>query len=205
MKKIFLLLLSLLSITTWGQERKQYFIGDIYDSEGVRGIVVQVKENGYHGLIMSLDEIEEYWYCNPSNPYWRMVTSASDCNNGMHNQEIISEIINLYNLSWDLFPAFKWCKDKGEGWYLPAINELVEINKAYHGGEIKKNKAAQIAFNRILEENGGKPLQNSFTNYLSSTEITGEKVYTIYFESGMFAYGKEERKGKMAIRAVRKF
>lgn len=201
MNRTIVLLITLFSLSVWGQEEKKYGLGDIYNENGVHGIVVQVKDNGRHGLIMSLDEGEEAWCRNPF--YFRMVTSATNSNDGMCNMQIIAELINLYGLSWDYFPAFQWCRNKGEGWYLPAINELVIINMAYHGGRIEINKAAQSAFNKILTENGGLPLRKM--RYLSSTEITGEKIYAIYFEKGLFAYGLECDKCKDYIRAVRKF
>lgn len=206
MNKLYLLLMFLFSMTAWGQERERYYIGDIYDVNGVRGIVVMIKENGLHGLIMSLDEEEKFWSLDPTKRFkysLRLATSAIDKNDGANNMEAIAQTIEQHNLSWNWFPAFQWCKNKGEGWYLPAINELVEINKAYHGGRIESNKSAKKAFNKILEENGGKPLKRG--EYLSSSEFSGDKIYAIYLETGLFAYGHESQKGEMYVRAVRKF
>ena len=79
------------------------------------------------------------------------------------------------------FPAFRWCRNKGEGWYLPAINELITINKAIHGGKLEKNKEARKRFNKILENNGGKKI-GRYNVYFSSTEKDEMKAYAIYFD-----------------------
>lgn len=206
MNKLYLLFVFLFSTTIWGQENKKYFIGDIYNENGIIGIVVKVEEDGLHGMIMSLDETETHWSYDPTKRFdkrFLLATSASDKNNGMKNMETINQIIKEQKLSWIWFPAFQWCKNKGEGWYLPAINELVEINKACHGGRIESNKAAKKAFNQILKMNGGKPLKTG--EYLSSTEFSNDKIYAIYFSTDILGYGHETTKGKLYVRAVRMF
>lgn len=206
MNKLFLLFVIFISTPIWGQQNKKYFIGDIYNENNITGIVVKVENDGSHGLIMSLDEIEAYWSCDPTKRFdkrFLFATSASDKNDGMKNMETISEIIRQQNLSWAWFPAFQWCKNKGEGWYLPAINELVEINKACHGGRIESNKAAKKAFNMILKKNGGESLKVG--EYFSSTEFSNDKAYAIYFSSGVLGYGHETSKYKLYVRAVRRF
>ena len=37
-------------------------IGDIYNRDGIKGVVVYVDNSGVHGLIMSLDEAFLNWY-----------------------------------------------------------------------------------------------------------------------------------------------
>lgn len=49
--------------------------------------------------------------------------SASDRTNGMSNQCKIEQIDDWRNK----YPAFAWCADLGEGWYLPAIEELKQF------------------------------------------------------------------------------
>lgn len=198
----------LLTLPIWGQTKQTYSVGDIYDVDGVRGIVVQVNKEGTHGLVMSLDEGEDSWSRRPKKRFninFYVATNATNKNDGMANMEAIAQAIEQHGVDWSWFPAFQWCRNKGEGWYLPAINELVEINKAYHGGKIESNNTARKKFNNILKRNGGQPFKK-FNMYFSSTEITGDKVYAIYLEKGMFAYGLEEGKTiKHYLRAVHKF
>ena len=93
----------------------------------------------------------------------------------------------------------------GEGWYLPAINELITINKAIHGGKLEKNKEARKRFNKILENNGGKKI-GRYNVYFSSTEKDEMKAYAIYFVSGILGYATPNHKRyKDYVRAVYRF
>ena len=48
------------------------------------------------------------------------LTNAKDENDGAKNLEKIKKWRD-----WEKwYPAFSWCAKKGDGWYLPAINEL---------------------------------------------------------------------------------
>ena len=100
---------------------KEYQIGEFYDQNGVKGVVCMLTEDRRHGLIISLDEIYLPW-SEFRKPDLR-VAGADDRIDGMGNMEKVAAYIAENNLSWDDFPAFKWCRDKGEGWYLPAIDE----------------------------------------------------------------------------------
>ena len=71
------------------------------------------------------------------------------------------------------YPAFKWCADLGEGWYLPSIDELKTFTL---------NDAVHDAANRTLIARGGTKLYNRGERgcYWSSTE------YNYKFSSGEF-------------------
>ena len=59
MKRIlYLTLITLFSTVT---THAQYKIGDYYEKEGIKGIVVKVDTSGEHGLIMSLDRFKGEW------------------------------------------------------------------------------------------------------------------------------------------------
>ena len=58
-------------------------IGDIYDKDGLKGVVVYVDNTRDHGLIMSLYEAFLNW----------------------HESE-------------------KWCKELGEGWFMPSVKDF---------------------------------------------------------------------------------
>ena len=103
---------------------KEYQIGELYDQNGVKGVVCMLTEDRRHGLIISLDEIYLPW-SEFRKPDLR-VAGADDRIDGMGNMEKVAAYIAENNLSWDDFPAFRWCRDKGEGWYLPAIDERSE-------------------------------------------------------------------------------
>ena len=101
-----------------------YQVGDYYSENGKRGLVFQVSEDGYSGKIVSLNLGREEWCTVENIPG---VGAFSELN-GAENMEAIKQIPD-----WQTkFPAFKWCADQGEGWYLPAKEELLTIvrNKA---------------------------------------------------------------------------
>lgn len=91
-----------------------YNVGDKYSRNGKNGIVFYITDNGLHGKIVSEDETQRKW----STEY--ISTSATDENDGMANMKKIQSISGWH----EKYPAFAWCADKGDGWYLPALNEL---------------------------------------------------------------------------------
>ena len=89
-------------------------IGDRYSYKGKEGIVFAVSDGGPHGKIVSIDETKCVWSTE------KVTTGATDKNDGMKNLRTIQAIAGWH----EKYPAFAWCADKGEGWYLPALNEL---------------------------------------------------------------------------------
>lgn len=109
---------------------KTYKIGDLYDENGKQGVVFEVSADGEHGKIVSFNEIELTW-ANDDFDSWREKIGASSETNGAVNMAVVQRIPN-----WrEKYPAFAWCADLGEGWYLPAIDELKVI---YDIGNILK-------------------------------------------------------------------
>ena len=101
---------------------KTYKIGDFYDENGKQGIVFDVTADGKHGKIVSLDSQELKW---AGLDAYNRRTSATSVDDGMSNLNKIKEIPN-----WETnYPAFAWCASKGDGWYLPAKNELLSIKR----------------------------------------------------------------------------
>ena len=145
-----------------------YNIGDIYNKDGVVGIVVMLQAGGQHGLIMSLDEACLAWSKLSRREHKK--TGASDRFDGAENMKAIEKYITENGLSWDKFPAFKWCREKGEGWYLPSINEIWSAGTMYMGGSrTSGNRHSRKNFNANLTGAGGTPMSNIMI-YHSSTE-----------------------------------
>jgi hypothetical protein len=93
----------------------------LYDENGKQGIVFDVTADGKHGKIVSLDE-GEGWSWAVVDVYDRK-TDATSHDDGMSNFNKIKKQSN-----WETnYPAFAWCATKGEGWYLPAKEELLSI------------------------------------------------------------------------------
>ena len=78
-----------------------------------------------------------------------------DQHDGAVNQAAFARMADEGKVRWEDYPAFKWCRDLGEGWYLPAINEVLRIGHLYNNGRIKFDRKAREQFNNRLKEHGG--------------------------------------------------
>ena len=181
-----------------------YDAGDIYSRDGVTGIVVITTEGGRHGVVMSLDEACLDWCALPRREL--KPTGATSMQEGEANMLAVGEFIAANGLSWSDFPAFEWCRAKGEGWYLPAVNEVWLLGTIYNGGSrAAANKKIRKFFNDTLRSNGGKPL-NNIMFYQSSTE-TSDARYSYYSHLNLEKpYISDGNKGdKLFVRAFHKF
>ena len=136
-----------------------YKVGDYYNDGVKEGVVFEVSAGGKRGKIVSMTQSSE------------ILQWSSDEYEQQRRIGAISETDGAYNMSkvktiagWQTkYPAFKWCADLGEGWYLPAIEELkiFTLKNSIHN-----------AVNRTLAEKGGTKLKNrgEVGFYWSSTE-----------------------------------
>lgn len=190
---------------------RSYSLGELFDEGGVRGIVIQVSEDGWHGLLLSLAEGKAEWGFINENPLKEkgFASGSTDNENGWKNMQAIRELIANTDLLWSNLPAFSWCKDLGPGWYLPARKELEciwnfgEKNPAY---SYKEHKTAIENLNRQLREYGFAEVGRMRT-YWNSTEADPKKAHILIFINGPFKiYTKGQAKFAEAfVRAVHKF
>lgn len=98
-----------------------YKIGDYYNRNGRKGVVFAVSADGRHGKIVSLTVSK-----SKERLEWSLdeaLIGADDETNGANNMAKVRAIVG-----WrEKYPAFAWCADLGEGWYLPAKEELLAI------------------------------------------------------------------------------
>lgn len=132
---------------------RTYKVGDYYNENGMKGVVFEVWDGGRHGKIVSLDETKAPWdsrvkFINGTE------TGANSMSDGKANTDKI-----MRRSDSKYFEAFVWCREKGDDWYLPAVDELKTIYK-------KKS-----AINSTLTEYGGAKLQDIW--YWSSMEANG--------------------------------
>lgn len=134
---------------------KTYKVGDYYDDGKKQGVVFEVTADGKHGKIVSLTESSErLMWSSDENEQERLI-GADDEHNGANNMSKVQKIAG-----WrEKYPAFAWCADLGEGWYLPAIEELKLFTLNY---EIRN------AVNRTLATKGEKLAEHG--TIWSSTE-----------------------------------
>ena len=146
----------------------KYRVGSYYNDGNKEGVVFWVDETGKHGKIVSLSESSNVLLWSSDSNEQKRLIGADDENNGANNMAKVKQISG-----WETkYPAFKWCADLGEGWYLPAIEELKLFTL---------NSAVYDAVNQTLAIKGVKLAnQGDYHNYWSSTE------YNEPYSSGEF-------------------
>lgn len=182
---------------------RRYEVGDLYDRDGVKGVVCIVSDEGTHGLVISLEQIYLTW-SEFRKPDLRTV-GAGNRTDGEENMRTVKAYIAANGLSWDDFPAFKWCREQGEGWYLPSIDELLTIGHNYNGGSrMKNNRQARNKFNDALKDAGGKRMDR-MVYYFSSTEMDEKNAYTSHTSLEPPYVVEIPKYNKFLVRAVHKF
>ena len=169
----------------------------------MKGVVCQLSEDKRHGLVISLDEIYLHW-SEFRKPDLRVV-GADNRTDGRDNMEKVARYIEANGLSWDDFPAFKWCRDKGEGWYLPAIDELLTIGHNYNGGtRMRNDRQARNRFNGALKDAGGERMDR-MVYYFSSTELDEKSAQTSHMNIEPPYVVEIPKYNKFLVRAVHRF
>ena len=186
-----------------GYVQRRYNIGDFYEADGVRGVVCQVTDDGTHGLLVSLDEIYLHWSEFTKGDL--RTVGADDSDDGRVNMERVAAYIAANGGSWADFPAFKWCREQGDGWYLPAVNEILAIGNNFNGGtRLKFDRQARNRFNNTLKEHGGKRMDR-LVAYFSSTEKDEKSAYTSHMDLTPPFVNEIPKYQKFLVRAVRRF
>lgn len=181
-----------------------YKVGDYYEKGDVKGIVFRVTDQGRHGLILSLVEAEHYmpWSTlrEPS-----VEVGASSNTDGELNMRSVERFIAAGGAGWEDFPAFKWCRDLGEGWYLPAVDELLHLAHNFNGGQrMVFDRKARQHFNDTIREHGGKRIDR-MVDYFSSTEQSAQRAKSAHMAVEPPYVNDMPKHQKYLVRAVRKF
>lgn len=160
-------------------------VGEVYNQDGVIGVIYEVDSDGRRGKIVSLNESTTNWSTNFSS-----TTNAGSYDDGEANMQTIRNLS-----SWSsYYPAFYYCYCLGTGWYLPAKDELAGLFAAVrsYGGS---------KFDQVLRENGGQEF-SSASDYWSSTEYDYEWAYTVN-KSGT-ERNNIRKNNNYRVRAIRK-
>ncbi len=141
-------------------DEKTWEVGDYYNENGKEGVVFWVDESRKHGKILSLTRSDSLLWASTEME----LTDSLDTNSGKkevkttlynHDGAANMKLVKKIDDWQSIFPAFKWCYDLGEEWYLPADEELYLIFKS-------KKK-----IDRALKKHGGAILSHDY--YWSST------------------------------------
>lgn len=192
----------------YAEDRSYYFrpyeVGNLYDDGKLKGVIVEVTEDGRHGMIVSLEEAPGLlaWAADKANVG---VLGLNDLKDGRNNMARLAEHIAAAGGSWSDYPAFEWCRSLGEGWYLPSIDEVLRMAVAFNGGNtMAYNRKARMEFNKILAENGGKKLDR-MAFYFSSTEVDDRQVSSLDMNVTPTKIEALPKYTKWRVRAVHRF
>lgn len=150
----------------------KYEIGAIHEVNGVKGVIFAIKadnKGNTYCYLFSLDEEDLQWstkfeFCN-------CMSQRGDYNT--------NDPFDYFGMDINDYPAFKWCKEHGEGWFLPSSTEMYWMWDMLTDGA-RDFKAPSVAkYNAFIEENGGEPFCETY--YWSSNETSEDMVEVIAF------------------------
>lgn len=80
--------------------------------------------NAYRGRIVASVSLGMKLWCESKAKGKTSLVGASSKYDGLVNLKTVEAFIHDNGETLDLYPAFKACKDLGEDWYFPALNEM---------------------------------------------------------------------------------
>ena len=150
----------------------KYEIGAIYEVNGVKGVIFAIKSDNKgdtYCYIFSLDEEDLQW--STKYEFCNCMSQRGDYNT--------NDPFDYFGMNIDDYPAFKWCKEHGEGWFLPSSTEMHWMWDMLTEGA-RDFKAPSVAkYNAFIVENGGEPFCETY--YWSSNETSEDMVEVIAF------------------------
>ena len=181
------------------QPAKEYKVGDYYEENGNKGIVFAINTDAYGTTwcyVFSLDEAYLEWS-----------TINVDCgyNHSSNGQWMTEDLFNpkygAQNI--DDYPAFKWCIEHGEGWFLPSTKELGWMWNTISGGTHNFQSDSVKAFNKLIVEKGGDAFCEDY--YSSSNENSTDTIDVVAFMSDSVVCLEPYKTSKFSVRAAYRF
>ena len=160
-----------------------YQVGDYYDDGRRQGVVFAVSDDGRHGKIVSLDQTNKQW-CSDKQYIMRIVVGASSDSDGKSNTDKV-----MARAGSEEYPAFQWCRAKGNEWYLPSKEELKLLRQVRD----KVNKTLRDKSMEVLDK-----------WYWTSTERDSKFAYGVGMHDGCTFKGYKHYVGN-SVRAVSAF
>lgn len=120
-----------------------FVVGEItgYDENDNKFITDTTGINAYRGRIVTGISLGMKSWCTVSAKGKNSLVGANSRYDGMINLKAVEAFAGSNGETLDAYPAFKACKDLGEGWYYPALNEIRWI--AIHKKELNINMEAK--------------------------------------------------------------
>ncbi len=150
----------------------KYELGTILEFSGSKGVLYAIKtdKNGITwGYLFSMDEEDLQW-----STKYEWCNCISD--KGAWNTY---DPFNYYGMDINNYPAFKWCMEHGDDWFLPSSKELNWMWEAITEGARDFNAPSVAKYNKLLTDNGGEPFVETY--YWSSNETSDDLIEVIAF------------------------
>ena len=168
------------------KEARVYAPGDLYDEDGVKGVVFYVTEDGTSGYIMSMDETDLPW---STENVWANCVSRR----GQWNTE------DMLKLGADKYPAAKWCVEHGEGWYMPSSYEMGLMWTAVSNGtHAFDHEYAKLYNDKLID-----PIKEDY--YWTSNETTEEMAEVAVFIDQSIVCLNPIKSASYYVRAIYEF
>lgn len=177
-----------------------YAVGDLYDVDGVKGVIFGFKdkhtyddegniaETKTYAYIMSMDQTALAW--STESVWCNCVSDYGDCN---------TEDMLRFGTSPDKYPAAQWCIAHGEGWFMPSSDEMHLMWSAVSGGTYVFNEQSVALFNDKLDD----PIVEDF--YWTSNEILEDMAEVVAFMEDSVVCLEPQKWKEYNVRAVYKF
>lgn len=159
----------------------RYKLGDIYNRDGVKGIVVLVDADGEHGLLLSLKGTSKKYSEEDG------IFNAGSLTDGMANTQAVYAYAKTHG-GLEEFPLFEWCASLGEGWYIPSYYELANIWVVINGGTTDYTQNNFYDFSQLIEKaKGDRFLTREHAPYFmySSTETSDNQNVAMMLRSNV--------------------
>lgn len=179
------------------QNEELYKVGDLYSENGVvKGFVFAINEDNKGNkwcYVVSKDQ--EYLQWSTENYYCNCISTV-----GAYNT---NDPFNYWGRDINNYPAFKWCKEYGDGWFLPSSTELHWLWSAITDGENDFNAESVSMFNALLIANGGDPFEETF--YMSSNETSESLIEVVTFSADKGVCLDPQKSSQFDLRAAYRF
>ena len=181
----------------------QYEIGQIYEVDGTKGMIYAIKSDNAGNnwvYLCSIDEADLQW--STENVMCNCISSKGEWNTYDPFNPTYSKadggVRDINN-----YPAFKWCMEHGDGWFMPSSTELQWMWDAISEGTHKFNNPSVEKYNKSLTDNGGMPFVETY--YWSSNETAADSVELIAFMEDSIVCLEPYKTKKYTVRAAYRF
>lgn len=194
---------------------EKFKLRDTYSENGkVVGVIYWVSETGLSAKVVSLKRYDGKWINRDDDTNMTQIVATPNADDGTYNWNILKECSEK-----DEIPGVAFISAMGEGWYWPSSRELQELCAGYHGKESyakctdaypnalpEDERNAQLAFEKVLSDNGGDPINSMADDkggdsIYSSTEKSDTQVTYVRF--GKKTVANSSKRSVRCVRAIK--